>query len=72
MSRRALHIASGVCVLFTSLVYVHLIQHAFTAHRHEVSPGALIGYLIVAAIVGILSFIGAYLLLSGGRPQNPR
>ncbi len=67
MSRRALHITSGVCVLFTSLVFVHLIHHAFIVHRHEFSPGSLIGYLIIAAAAGILSFIGAYLLLTGGR-----
>jgi hypothetical protein len=65
-----MHIASGVAVLLTSLVFVHLIHHAFIAHRHEFHPGFLAGALLIVVPVGILSFIGAYLLLSGGRAQN--
>ncbi len=70
MSRRAVHIASGIGVLFTSLIYAHLVHHAFIVHRHEFSPGSFIVGLIIAAAVGILSFIGAFLLLTGGR--NPK
>src|SRR5437667_451172 len=56
MSRRALHITSGVCVLFTSLVFVHLIHHAFIVHGHEFSPGSLIAYLIIGAASSSMAY----------------
>jgi hypothetical protein len=70
MSRRAVHIASGIGVLFTSLIFVHLVHHALIVHRQEFSPASLIAVLIIAAAVGIFSFIGAFLLLTGER--NPK
>lgn len=70
MSRRAVHIASGIGALLTSLTYVHLVHHALIVHRQEFSPGSLVVWLIIAAAVGIFSFIGAFLLLTGGR--NPK
>lgn len=69
MSRRAVSIASGVGVLFTSLMFVHVVHHAFV-HRGEITAGALVTWLIPAVAAGILSFIGAYLLLTGGRPPK--
>jgi hypothetical protein len=42
MSRRAIHIASGIGVLLTSLIYAHVVHHAIIVHRHEFSPGSLI------------------------------
>ena len=70
MSRRAVHIVSGIGVLLTSLIYMHLVHHALIVHRHEFSPGWLVVALIIAAAVGIVSFLGAFLLLTGGR--NPK
>jgi hypothetical protein len=68
MNRRAVHIASGIAVLFTSLAYAHIVHHFFFVHPHQMSPGYVAG-LIAAVGAGILSFIGAYLLLTGGRRQ---
>jgi hypothetical protein len=72
MSRRTLRIASGVAVLLITFVYAHIVHHVFfVAHRQELSPGLWIAGLIITCGLGILSFIGAYLLLTGGAPQNP-
>ena len=61
---RILRICCGVAVLFTSLAYVHLVQH-FTAdapfdHRSVWDITAL------AIGAGLLSFVGAFLLLKRG------
>lgn len=62
-----MHIVSGVAVLLTSFVFAHLVHHALFVHRKEVSAGWLIGYLSVAGVIGLFSFVGAFLLLAGGR-----
>jgi len=69
MSRRALHFICGTAVLFASLTYAHVVHHVFT-HREQMSA-AFAAELVLAALAGIFSFVGAYLLLTGGRAQNP-
>ena len=62
---RALHILSGIAVLFTSLGYAHLVHHFFTH-----SPHGDLGFwtfMVPAIAAGILSFIGAFLLLKRTR-----
>jgi hypothetical protein len=66
MGRRTVHIVSGIAVLFTCLAYGHIVHHFFFVHPHQMNPGYVAG-LIAAVGAGVLSFIGAYLLLTGGR-----
>jgi len=65
---RALDISCGIAVLFTTLAYAHLVHH----HLLHSSPEARHNPVILAATLaalaaGILSFIGAILLLK--RPR---
>lgn len=69
MRRRALYVISGVCVLFTSLTHAHVLHHMFTLAWHEMSAAVTAG-LILAAAAGVFSFVGAYLLLTGGRASK--
>ncbi len=68
MNRRALHIVSGVAVLFASLTYAHVVHHVFTHSEHM--SGLFAAELVLAAIAGVFSFVGAYLLLTGGRTRR--
>ncbi len=71
--KRALFIITGVSVVFTTLAFGHIMYHD-TVHmlaRHEESHLFLAVHTLVAAALGVLSLLGAYLLLSGGPPQNP-
>ena len=70
MSPRAAHIFSGIGVMLTSIVYVHLLHHLFIVHRHDFPPVWWAVGLAIMIPIGILSFIGAYLLITGGRLQN--
>lgn len=70
MSQRVLHIVSGLAVLVTSFIFGHLVHHALFVHRAEISAGWLIGYLSVAGVIGLFSFAGAFLLLTGGRSRK--
>ncbi len=71
--KRAVHFASGVSVLFTTLAFGHLMQHEIS---HEVAEQGF-GHPFVAfhaifvVAVGVLSLTGAFLLLTGKRRQNP-
>jgi hypothetical protein len=68
-----LQLASGISVLFTTLAFGHIMVHD-TAHimsHHNASPVFLIVHTILAVAFGVLSLIGAYLLLTGCRRQNP-
>jgi hypothetical protein len=65
---RILSILSGVCVLFTTLAYGHLLHHHLMHALHESSAGPLFwAGILAAAGAGILSFIGGCLLLKRGR-----
>jgi hypothetical protein len=66
MNRRALHIICGVAVLFASILYAHVFHHVFFV-EHSGMNWVMMASAIVAAIAGIFCFIGAYLLLTGGR-----
>jgi hypothetical protein len=70
--RRALHLASGISVLFTTLAFGHIMVHD-TAHimsHHDASPVFLVVHTILAVVFGVLSLIGAYFLLAGWRRQS--
>ncbi len=71
--KRTLFLITGVSVLFTTLAFGHIMYHD-TVHmlaRHEEGYLFVAVHTLVAAALGVLSLLGAYLLLSGGRPQNP-
>jgi len=64
---RIFHVLSGLAVLFTSLAYVH-IWHHFLTHAH--APDRTAGFwlaMVAAAVVGVFSFVGGYLLLRRAR-----
>ena len=71
MSRRLLHFICGIAVLFASILYAHVFHHVFFVERQEWNAAFVAG-LIISAIAGVFCFIGAYLLLSGGRPETPQ
>jgi multisubunit Na+/H+ antiporter MnhB subunit len=72
--KRAVHFASGVSVLFTTLAFGHLMQHEIS---HEVAEQGFAHpfvafHAIFVVTVGVLSLTGAFLLLTGKRRQtNP-
>ena len=73
--KRALYIASGVSVLFTTLTYGHniyrMMAHLVTHHGQGFSHPFFAAHAILAALTGVLSLIGAYFLLTGWRKPNP-
>ena len=66
MSRRALHFICGIAVLFASILYAHVFHHVFFVERHGWEL-VMVASLIISAIAGVFCFVGAYLLLTGGR-----
>ena len=71
--KRPLSIASGISVLFTTLAFSHIVFHN-TVHmvtEHHAHQLFVAIHTIVAAVVVVLSLIGAYFLLVGLRKQNP-
>jgi hypothetical protein len=65
---RILNISCGVAILFTTLALAHLLHHHLShASAADVHSPAFLTSFIAAAAVGILSFIGACLLLRRGR-----
>jgi hypothetical protein len=68
---RGLQIASGVSVLFTTLAFSHIMFHD-TMHflRGPESHVFLAIHTIVAIVLIILSFTGAYYILTSGRKPN--
>ena len=69
MSRRSLHLVSGVAVLFASLLYAHVFHHVFFV-EHPPINAVMVASMILAAIAGVFCFIGAYLLLTGGHTRR--
>jgi hypothetical protein len=70
--KRPLYIASGVAVVFTTLAFAHIMVHD-TVHMivdHRAQTLFIALHTILAAIVAVLSLIGAYFLLTGRRGQN--
>jgi hypothetical protein len=65
---RFLNILCGIAVLFTTLAYAHLLHHHFlhASREDHLSLGFGAG-MFAALCAGILSFIGAILLLK--RPR---
>lgn len=67
--KRALVIASGVSVLFTTLAFGHIVYHS-TVHMvtmHGASHLFVAAHTISAVALGGLSLLGAYSLIMGGR-----
>jgi hypothetical protein len=71
--KRALVIASGVSVLFTTLAFGHIVYHN-TVHmvtKHGEGHMFVAVHTTVAIALSVLSLLGAFFLLMGGRRQNP-
>jgi len=70
--KRALYIASGIAVLFTTLAFAHLmeqhISHEISAHSENLTQCWIAASL--SAVVVALSLIGAYFLLTGRRQSS--
>jgi len=61
---RTLRIVSGICVLFTTLAYAHLVHHHTThASAQELHSMSFWALTILANLAGIFSLIAGYLLL---------
>jgi hypothetical protein len=73
--KRALYIASGVSVIFTTFAFgytmyrnmAHLVAH----HGQGFSNPFFAIHTILAGAAGVLSLTGAWFLLNGWRQQNP-
>jgi F0F1-type ATP synthase membrane subunit c/vacuolar-type H+-ATPase subunit K len=64
---RALSIICGICVLFATLAYGHILHHHFM-HSTDDGRGLLFwAMFLLAGAAGIFSFIGGFLLLK--RPR---
>jgi hypothetical protein len=72
--KRALYMASGISVVFTTLAYGHLMQrqisHQVTMHGENFGHPFFAAHTIFIAAAGVLSLIGAYFLLTNWRRQN--
>ena len=62
---RALATLCGIAVLFTTLAYGHIIHHHLTHAAH--ADLAFWALMIPAIAAGILSLVGAFLLLKRAR-----
>jgi hypothetical protein len=71
MSRRTLHFICGIAVLFASILYAHVFHHVFFVERQEWNVVFVAGF-VVSAVAGLFVFVGAYLLLTGGRSPNAK
>jgi hypothetical protein len=65
---RIVNFVSGVCVLFTTLAFGHLLHHYFTHASSEDYQSPVFWLAIVlAAAAGFFSLVGGFLLLK--RPR---
>src|SRR6267378_4298363 len=65
---RILTIASGLAILFTTLAFGHLLHHYLIhASSDDLHSPAFLASYGVAVVAGVLSFIGACLLIRRGR-----
>jgi dolichyl-phosphate-mannose--protein O-mannosyl transferase len=65
---KILRILSGVAILFTTLAFGHLLEHYYTrASAQDLHSPAFLAAMALAVVAGVLSFIGAVLLLRGSR-----
>ncbi len=65
---KALHIASGISVAFTTLAFGHIVYHN-TVHmvtQHGASHLFVGLHSVLAVAVSCLSLLGAYFLVKGG------
>lgn len=62
---RILNILCGIAVLLLTLHFAHLLHH-LSLHAAHIGPHSW-ALMILAIIIGILSFIGGCLLLRCGR-----
>jgi hypothetical protein len=65
---RTLYILCGICVLFTTLAYAHLLHHHLV-HSFADAPHSTLFWIafIAAFAAGVFSFIGGCVLLKGRR-----
>jgi hypothetical protein len=66
VNRRALYIVCGASVLFAALTLTHVVHRFFVTQWPHVTPTMWISFLL-AALAALFSFVGGYLLLTGGR-----
>lgn len=65
---RALNIASGVAVLFTTLAFGHLLHHHYlNASSADLRSVTYWSAMTAAGIAGVLSLVGGCLLIRRGR-----
>jgi Na+/proline symporter len=66
---RILNILSGIAVLLTTLAFAHLLHHYFSiaASHDDVHNPAFLAGMAAGVVVGVLSFVGGFLLLRRGR-----
>ena len=69
---RGLQIASGISVLFTTLAFTHIMFHDTTQFLNGPESHLFVAiHTIVAIVLIILSFTGAYYILTSGRKPTP-
>jgi len=65
---RVLNLVSGVCVLFSTLAFGHLLEHHFSHASPEDYGSPVFWFLVVlAAATGFFSLVGGFLLLKRSR-----
>jgi hypothetical protein len=65
---RVLNLVSGVCVLFSTLAFGHLLEHHFSHASPEDYRSPVFWFLVVlAAATGFFSLVGGFLLLKRSR-----
>jgi hypothetical protein len=65
---RALSIVCGIAVIVMTLHLGHGIHHFYSHAGHQGMHGiALYGAMAAAALMGVLSLVGGFLLLKGNR-----
>ncbi|HEU0369656.1 MAG TPA: hypothetical protein VFR42_10620 [Candidatus Acidoferrum sp.] len=66
-----LRFASGISVLFTTLAFTHIMFHDTVHFLHGPESHWFVGiHTVVAIVLIILSFTGAYYILTSGRKPS--